>query len=255
MDKDEIKHIINEALTAFKKEIDESILKVTLERNTKLIEAVKSDHADINLEILIRDYLNIGDLGDISVNYSFIQNKRLKKQLTIDNLQMEKYRLGLVNGSPDFIGFCKYAHLQIEGLISYFIYTKVGGDFEEFKKQFPTVKLYSSTSFSKLSHSQKTNATNTALKIDGSKNFGSIRQNVLNVRNSYSHRSFQSAKDEYVENFNGGKYPSDLPNNEEEKKKILKEYYTLKFIANEDFTKIRDSIKDLATLIKTDLKK
>ena len=253
MDKDEIKQIMKEVLSDFKKELDESISKTTIKRNAQLIEAVKSDYSEINLETLIRDYLNVGDLGDVSVNYSFIQNRRLKKQLTIDNLQMEKYRLGLVNGVPDIIGFCKYAHFQIEGLVSYYIYTKVSGDFEKFKNEFPDVKLYNTSSFSKLTHSQKTYATNNALKIEGSKNYGSVRQNVLNVRNLYSHRSYRSVVDEYLEKFPNGDYPQNLPQDSTEKSKLLKSFYDLKFVSSENYTKIRNSIKDLATLVKSDL--
>lgn len=259
MDKDEVKQIINEALYSFKEELETSILKATIERNTKLIEAVKSDHSDINLESLIRDYLNIGDLGDISVNYSFIQNRRLKKQLTIDNLQMEKYRLGLVNGAPDFIGFCKYAHFQIEGLVSYFIYKKVGGDFEEFKKQFPEVIIHNATLLSELSHSQKNYAFGGCYfkycKENNLFNEYKTRKEVENIRNQYSHRSFVSIKDEFSDNYSEIKSDSEISGSEEEREKAKKEFETLKFITAEDFTKVRKSIQDIATYIKQDLKK
>ena len=251
MEEDRIKKMLKEVLSDFKKDLDDSISKATIKRNDELIKSVRNDYREINIESLIKDYLSIGDLGDVSINYSFITDKRLKKQLTIDNLQMEKSRLGINSGFPDFLQFCKYAHFQIEGLISFYMYIKVGNSVERFKKKYPSVRLEASPF---LTHSQKIFGFNLDFKIDIKKDYhGSARYNISNVRNYDSHRSVQSIKDDYVEKFPEGEPPKDLDKTKIEDNRVYYQYYRYKFICEEKYNEARNSIKDLVALIKKDL--
>lgn len=276
MDEDKIRAIIKKELDDFKKKMDDSIDKATLERNDQLIEAVKTDQSDINLEILIRDYEGVRDYLDIvkgkSIDYSFVEDKRLKKQLTIDYVQMERYRLGLVNGTPDFIGFCKYAHLQIEGLVSYYIYIKTNNDIKRFSeiirdKSLSYLNINGVDSLSLVNHYPKNQVTEVLLGISDMKKeqpipdvakYSYTRGNIKNIRNEYSHRSIQTAKKEYSKTFPSGKPPTKImqkpyKDREEEEKRLLKTYNSLKFLSQEDYEEVRRSIKDLAYRIKDDL--
>ena len=275
MEKEEIKKLLQETLKEFKADFNNSIKKATIERNELLIKSIKKDYRDVNIESLIKDYINFEYLTDkdASINYSFITNRRLKKQLTIDNLQMEKARLGLINSSPDFLEFCKYAHFQLEGLVSFFTYRKTKGSLDNFKKVFPEIRVSpETTTLSRLPYNTKIKATNEYFKIYELKihKLSGVRRNITKVRNFYLHRNIQQSirndffkiKEDYFKDFPGGKCPDHLNKEDEKDKKKIDEYYTrndeyytMKTIREEDYIDVRNAVKDIAKLIKDDLEK
>jgi hypothetical protein len=75
----------------------------------------KSWIAKINL---IEQYLSID--GFQVIDYSFIENDRVRNQLICDNIEMSRHRLGKRTGKVDFEEYCRFATLQIEELLNYF---------------------------------------------------------------------------------------------------------------------------------------
>jgi hypothetical protein len=75
----------------------------------------KSWIAKINM---IEQYLSID--GFQVIDYSFIENERVRNQLICDNIEMSRHRLGKRTGKVDFEEYCRFATLQIEELLNYF---------------------------------------------------------------------------------------------------------------------------------------
>ena len=78
----------------------------------------------------IRNHLEIR--ADVSMDYDFIKNERVKKQLIKDNLKMENSRLDIQikNDTERFYNFCVAAFYQIEELVNYYFGMKY--TFEDF---------------------------------------------------------------------------------------------------------------------------
>ena len=75
----------------------------------------KSWIAKINM---IEQYLSID--GFQVIDYSFIENERVRNQLICDNIEMSRHRLGKRTGKVDFEEYCRFATLQIEEMLNYF---------------------------------------------------------------------------------------------------------------------------------------
>lgn len=72
----------------------------------------------------IRQVLEIR--ADVSINFDFIENTRVRNQLVIDNLRMENARLDVQKSDLErFHEFCVNAFYQIEELINYYYSKKV----------------------------------------------------------------------------------------------------------------------------------
>ena len=71
---------------------------------------------------MIEKYLSID--GFQVIDYSFIENERVRNQLICDNIEMSRHRLGKRTGKVDFEEFCRFATLQIEEMLNYFFYQK-----------------------------------------------------------------------------------------------------------------------------------
>lgn len=75
----------------------------------------------------IRNHLEIR--ANISIDYEFITNERVKKQLIRDNLRMENVRLNLTKDElTRFYEFCINAFYQIEELLNYYYHLKFQND-------------------------------------------------------------------------------------------------------------------------------
>lgn len=75
----------------------------------------------------IRNHLEIR--GNVSIDYDFIKNDRVKKQLIKDNLRMENARLSLTKDElTRFYEFCINAFYQIEELLNYYYHKKFESD-------------------------------------------------------------------------------------------------------------------------------
>ena len=73
--------------------------------------------------LFIREALNIK--GNNSLQYEYVTDVTLKKQLLVDNLRMENYALSFVSDETERLcNFCICAFYQIENLINYYFYTK-----------------------------------------------------------------------------------------------------------------------------------
>ena len=86
----------------------------------------KSWIAKINL---IEQYLSID--GFQVIDYSFIENERVRSQLICDNIEMSRHRLGKRTGKVDFEEYCRFATLQIEELLNYFYSIRFKKNFNE----------------------------------------------------------------------------------------------------------------------------
>lgn len=69
----------------------------------------------------VRSVLNIR--ANVSINYGFIGNQRLRDQLVIDNLRMENAALNLQEKDINrFYAFCVNAFYQVENIINYYFH-------------------------------------------------------------------------------------------------------------------------------------
>lgn len=93
------------------------------------IEENTESHTWITKINMIEKYLSID--GFQVIDYSFIENERVRNQLICDNIEMSRHRLGKRSGKVDFEEFCRFATLQIEELLNYFYAIKFNKDLNE----------------------------------------------------------------------------------------------------------------------------
>jgi len=135
---------------------------------------------------MIEKYLSID--GFQVIDYSFIENERVRNQLICDNIEMSRHRLGKRTGKVDFEEFCRFATLQIEEMLNYFFYQKFEGNQDEIIKYF-SQKINKELNVDRLtdiSLVSKLTAFTNEVNLDNR-----IRINIgkmINVRNSLSHR-------------------------------------------------------------------
>lgn len=151
----------------------------------------------------IRQSLNIK--GDVTINYNFIAEQRIKKQLLKDNLRMENSRLdnNFPNETDRFYNFCVNAFYQIEELVNYFYLTKHGLD--KVTKHLNSIydKIKPDEVFSKIIIANKIIAFEKEFyykKNEKGENiyFDSIITQIKNTRNEDSHRCNVIEKDEVI---------------------------------------------------------
>jgi hypothetical protein len=144
----------------------------------------KSWIAKINL---IEQYLSID--GFQVIDYSFIENERVRNQLICDNIEMSRHRLGKRTGKVDFEEYCRFATLQIEELLNYFYFQKFQGDMLIINQYFSNnlSKEVNVRSISEISLSTKLKDFGKLMNLD--KKVTSVIQKLINIRNRASHRS------------------------------------------------------------------
>lgn len=79
----------------------------------------------------IEKYLAINyTIDDIAVgiDYSFVKDEGVRIRLEADWREMLRCRCGLRKHAPEFLEFCRYAHLQAEGIVNYYCYSKYSDD-------------------------------------------------------------------------------------------------------------------------------
>lgn len=74
----------------------------------------------------IEHYLSLN--GYEIIDYSKIKKQRSRNQLFRDCIEMQKYRLGLINNKINFYEFCRYAHYQVEELFNYYLNISFNND-------------------------------------------------------------------------------------------------------------------------------
>lgn len=79
----------------------------------------------------IESYLSLDFKIDSELleDYSFITDEGVRRQLLSDYREMLRYQFGTRSHKVDFLEFCRYAHLQTEMLINYYLETVFKGDF------------------------------------------------------------------------------------------------------------------------------
>ena len=78
----------------------------------------------------IESYLSLDFKIDSELleDYSFITDEGVRRQLLSDYREMLRYQFGTRSHKVDFLEFCRYAHLQTEMLINYYLETVFKGD-------------------------------------------------------------------------------------------------------------------------------
>jgi len=97
----------------------------------KQMPTAKENVINFNLEVALAVRENVDAIHkyltlDVPpfIDYSAIEDEKIRDQLYRDCLEMGKYRLGKINGVINFEEFCRYAHLQAEELVNYFLLKK-----------------------------------------------------------------------------------------------------------------------------------
>ncbi|ROI09827.1 hypothetical protein EGI11_03465 [Chryseobacterium sp. H3056] len=136
--------------------------------------------------------------GIIVLDYKGIDDEKTLRQLTADNIQMQKYRLGKFDNKIDFAEYCRYAHYQAEELINYF-FNKKFSSVEESKSFFELNNLPFNEewkAFERITYYYKMKALTGKIKLikdamnlkDGI-NLNDILYKINEIRNEMSHRS------------------------------------------------------------------
>lgn len=221
----------------------------------------------------IRNHLEIR--ANVSIDFQFVSNERVKKQLIKDNLKMENTRLDIQikNDTERFYNFCVEAFYQIEELINYYFGTKY--TFEDF------ISLISKKNSSKEFNQKQLSEITIAEKIfvfEGLFYFGQVDENgktiryesiinmIREVRNEDSHRCNVIEQDSEhilskfkellnrITTFNKTKTISTIYYQKTSEDKIIeKQAKFINFIKNKNYNLVRDTVLDLVNKIKADL--
>lgn len=125
------------------------------------------------------------------IDYSFIQEAEIRSQLISDNREMMRFRYGTRYHSICFDEYCRYAHLQAEMLLNFYLdkkYNNINEVIEYIKKYNPFAKFKETTkSLGDISYNSKL----WAFEKEHSLNYSiySILDNLRRIRNESSHRS------------------------------------------------------------------
>ena len=148
----------------------------------------------------IESYLSLDFKIDSELleDYSFITDEGVRRQLLSDYREMLRYQFGTRSHKVDFLEFCRYAHLQTEMLINYYLETVFKGDFtamvNAMREAYPDFKV----------SDQASSASDIYLKsrlyfiggvLDLPKKDVTAFIHVYEVRNRQSHRSLRLNRD------------------------------------------------------------
>jgi len=221
----------------------------------------------------IRNHLEIR--ANVSMDFEFIKNERVKKQLIKDNLKMENSRLDIQikNDTERFYNFCVEAFYQIEELVNYYFGMKY--TFEGF------ILLISSKNNGKIFNQKQLSEITIAEKIfvfEGLFYYGQVDEvgktiryestiNLIrDVRNEDSHRCNIIEQDseqvlmkfkellKKISVFNKTKTIQTVYYQKTyEDKQIEKQAKLINFINVKNYNLVRDTVFDLVAKIKDDL--
>lgn len=224
----------------------------------------------------IRNHLEIR--ANVSIDYNFIKNDRVKKQLIKDNLKMENSRLDIQinNDTERFYNFCVEAFYQIEELVNYYFITKHPSDTVAFLKtknsqinidEFDFLKIEISKKlyvFESLFYYGQVDANGRTIRYESTINL------IRDVRNEDSHRCNIIEQDneqivqKYIELLEKIKDFNDLNRNaipriyypkSQKDKLIEKQAKLINFIKDKNYNLVRDTVFELVNKIKKDLQK
>lgn len=201
---------------------------------------------------MIEKYLSID--GFQVIDYSFIENERVRNQLICDNIEMSRHRLGKRTGKVDFEEFCRFATLQIEEMLNYFFYQKFEGNQDDIIKYFSQKinKVLNVDRLTDISLVSKLTAFANEVNLDNR-----IRINIrkmIDVRNNLSHRmtigkydAQELMKMAVDRNLLGFVDYSTLP---KEDKAIAQEAKNIAFVNEMDFGEVNKSLLAIVSIIK-----
>jgi hypothetical protein len=171
----------------------------------------------------LHSYSDMGDSYIISVNpkvllidYDNIPDEKVREKLKSDCFEMARHRLGRTNHKPDFEEYCRYAHLQAEELINYYLMKKHSSNLQEIVK---FIKAYNPkydprsvpTNLAYIDYGFKLFALSKVISFDSP-----VFYFLKDVRNESSHRSTYSKKSEdtLLDSYNKGVVLTDEQNRE-----------------------------------------
>lgn len=242
-------------------------------------EQSKSDCCDELIPIksdteAIRNHLEIR--ANVSIDFEFVKNERVKKQLIKDNLKMENSRLDIQikNDTERFYNFCVEAFYQIEELVNYFFISKHPTDAVAYLKTKNSQINITELDFLKIEISKKLYVFESLfyygqIDVNGRTiRYESTINLIKDVRNEDSHRCniIEQDKEQIVQKYiNLLKKIKDV--NEANKNTIPKVYYQksqddklvekqaklINFIKDKNYNIVRNILQELASKIKTGL--
>ena len=140
---------------------------------------------------MIEQYLSID--GFQVIDYSFIENERVRNQLICDNIEMSRHRLGKRTGKEDFEEYCRFATLQIEELLNYFYSVRFYGNLNEIIKfiqsKVPDKFEVKGSSLGSVSLWSKFEAFMEETQLKSTGKLYQVGKSLIKLRNDGSHRN------------------------------------------------------------------
>jgi len=150
------------------------------------------------------------------IDYDRITDEKVRTQLKSDCFEMARHRLGRANHKPDFEEFCRFANLQAEELINYYLLKKHAHNLDQitsFISQY-NPKYQPRTppkSVGQIEYAFKLFALGQIFKFDTP-----VLYFLKDIRNETSHRSTYSLRneDEILDKYNRGIYLDEIQKRE-----------------------------------------
>jgi len=161
-----------------------------------------------NRQIDAFDYLSIKTDTDALklVDYRGITHDQTRRILVADGQQMWRYRLGTINNKIEFLEYCRFAQLQIELMINYYLWRKSKNNLDKaleyITKYNPTQQfVYKPGSISSIGFAIKWYTIRAAFNLSNRAEF--VISKLNDVRNVLSHRKvgMDKTNKEYYNSF------------------------------------------------------
>jgi hypothetical protein len=232
------------------------LLSIGKNQNTTVGPEISSIEGKIHL---IQDYLSI-DINNL-FDYSLFEEPA-REQLFRDNLEMMRFQKGTPNHKINFGEFCRYAHLQAEEMINYFL-NKISDSKLDKVEMFIKQYVSSYNPVKKPVEIHHIYYTNKLLAFKNSKNLAKKTVDTLffinDYRNELSHRnsfSIQNEDRELAQFEKEGFLESNI-NISKLDRRQLEIFNKGKYIITkrkEDFNLIKNTIEDLKDNVLTAIK-
>ena len=220
----------------------------------------------------IRSHLEIR--ANPTIDYDFILEDRVKKQLITDNKRMGNAQLNTsLTELERFYNYCVAAFFQIEELINYYFGAKYSfKDFLKLLREKNPNKIYNQIKLSEVPIADKIYVFESLFYFKQINEYGKFIHHdstinlIKDVRNEDSHRCNIIEQDteqivkKYkdliinISSFNKKRLtPNIYYKKSQEEKNIEKQGKLINFIRDKNYNIVRDTIQELTTKIKTDL--
>lgn len=191
-----------------------------------------------------RSYLIINP-DAVLIDYDDIPDEKVREQLKADCFEMARHRFGRVNHKVDFDEFCRYANLQAEELINYFLVKRFNNNIDTISRFIEQYSVYRSIPNRPPSDVK---VIDYGFKLFALRDSGLIQidhstlYSLKEIRNKLSHRSTFTTKieDEILDKWN-----QQMPLTNDEKKEAI----TIQFRKKADFDNIYIALENLKNQI------